>query len=90
MGNYGKSFIKGGLGCLLGFLALGLSCVLIGGYMHIDIFGAILLFVIGGCIGLIIQAVYQRGRRDAVSEEDNLDESIPNQQIFDAHDRERT
>jgi hypothetical protein len=62
----GSAFVKGGCGCLLAFLAIGLVLVLLGGSMHIDLGGAILLFVIGGILGLVILAVYHKGQRDAV------------------------
>jgi hypothetical protein len=61
MADKGRAFVKGGLGCLLGFLAIGLLFVLLGGYMRIDLGGAILLFVIGGVIGLIVLAIYRKG-----------------------------
>jgi hypothetical protein len=65
----GSAFLKGGFGCLLVFLAIGLIFVLLGGRMHIDLGGAILLFAIGGVIGLVILAVYSKGQRDAVHRE---------------------
>ena len=42
----GKAFAKGGCGCLVAFLVIGILCVAFGGHMHIDPGGAILLFVI--------------------------------------------
>jgi hypothetical protein len=65
----GSAFVKGGCGCLLAFLAIGLIFVLLGGSMHIDLGGAIVLFVVGGVIGLVVLAVYNKGRRDAVDRE---------------------
>ena len=65
MGEKGEAFLKGGCGCSVAFLAIGFFFVLIGGSMHIDIGGAIMLFVLGGIIGLVILAVYNRGARDA-------------------------
>jgi hypothetical protein len=61
----GSAFVKGGCGCLLAFLVLGMLAVMLGGHMHIDIGGAILLFVIGGVIGLVVLAIYGKGQRDA-------------------------
>ena len=61
----GAAFAKGGCGCLLAFLLIGMLFVMVGGSMHIDAGGAILLFVIGGVIGLIVLAIYNKGRRDA-------------------------
>ncbi len=60
----GKAFARGGCGCLVAFLVIGLLCVLFGGRMHIDPFGAVFLFVIGGIIGLIVLYIYNRGHRD--------------------------
>jgi len=60
----GGAFLKGGCGCIVAFLVIGLLVVAVGGSMHIDIGGAILLFVIGGIIGLIVLAIYNKGRRD--------------------------
>ena len=65
----GSAFVKGGCGCLLAFLAIGLIFVLLGGSIHINLGGALLLFVIGGIIGLVILAVYSKGQRDAVDRE---------------------
>ena len=65
MSESGSAFVKGGLGCLFGFIALGLLFVLFGGHMRIDLGGAILLFLIGGVIGLAVWFVYDRGRRAA-------------------------
>lgn len=64
MGEKGEAFGKGGCGCLVAFLAIGLLVVLFGGNMHIDIGGAVFLFVIGGGIGLIVLAIYNKGKRD--------------------------
>jgi hypothetical protein len=60
----GQAFLKGGCGCLLIFAALGLLAVLLGGRVHADFLGLVALFVIGGIIGLIVLAIYNRGRRD--------------------------
>lgn len=65
MAGGGSAFVKGGLGCLAGSIVLGLSCVLIGGSFHINAGGAVLVFLIGGVIGLIVFWIYSRGRRDA-------------------------
>ncbi|MBN1917565.1 MAG: hypothetical protein JW889_06620 [Verrucomicrobia bacterium] len=69
MGEKASAFAKGGLGCLIAFFVVSLLAVLIGGSMHIDIGGAILLFVIGGVIGLIVLAIYSKGRRDASADD---------------------
>ena len=60
----GQAFFKGGCGCLSIFAVLGLLAVLLGGRVHADICGLAALFVIGGIIGLIVLAIYNRGRRD--------------------------
>jgi hypothetical protein len=36
----------------------------LGGSAHIDLGGAIMLFVIGGVIGLIVLAIYNKGKRE--------------------------
>lgn len=65
MGEKGTAFAKGGGGCLIAFFVIGFLVVLVGGSVHIDLGGAILLFVIGGIIGLIVLAIYNKGKRDA-------------------------
>lgn len=72
MGQKTAAFGKGGCGCLIAFLVIGLFFVLIGGSMHIDLGGAILLFLIGGAIGLVVLAIYNKGQRDA-GQKDDLD-----------------
>lgn len=61
----GTAFVKGGCGCLVIFAGLAFLSVLFGGHAHADIGGLILLFVIGGVIGLIVFAIYNKGRKDA-------------------------
>jgi hypothetical protein len=61
MNDRGAAFVKGAFGCLLAFLAIGLAFVLLGGHMHINLGGAICLFVVGGAIGLIVLAFYNKG-----------------------------
>lgn len=58
----GEAFVKGGCGCLIAFLVLGLVATLFGGTMYIDLGGAAILFVIGGVLGLACLAVYSKGR----------------------------
>lgn len=62
MGDKSKAFLKGGCGCFVAFLVIGLFLVMIGGSMHIDIGGAIMLFVIGGIVGLVVLAIYKKGK----------------------------
>ncbi len=65
MSEKGRAFVKGGFGCLLAFAALALLAVVAGGHAHIDLGGAICLFVVGGLVGLVVLAIYNKGRRDA-------------------------
>ncbi|MDB2687269.1 hypothetical protein N9Y42_08655 [Mariniblastus sp.] len=62
MGEKTQAFTKGGCGCLIAFLVIGFLTVLVGGRMHIDIGGAIILFVIGGFIGLVVLAIFNNGK----------------------------
>jgi hypothetical protein len=64
MANEGKAFMKGGLGCLVVFAVLAILAVLFGGSAHIDLGGFVILLVIGGLIGLLVNWIYQKGRRD--------------------------
>jgi len=61
----GAAFAKGGCGCLIAFLVFGFFVAIVGGNVHIDLGGAILLFVIGGILGLIVLSIYKKGRRDS-------------------------
>ena len=61
----GAAFVKGGCGCLVIFIGLAFLAVLFGGHAHADLGGLILLFVIGGVIGLVVFAIYNKGRKDA-------------------------
>jgi hypothetical protein len=70
----GSAFIKGGFGCLIAFLVIGFFFVLIGGSMHIDIGGALCLFTIGGIVGLIVLAIYNRGFREGRERHDHFDD----------------
>jgi hypothetical protein len=60
----GAAFAKGGCGCLILFLVVGFLVVALGGSMHIDLGGALILFLIGGVLGLIVLAIYNKGRMD--------------------------
>jgi hypothetical protein len=59
----GRAFVKGGMGCLGAFIVIGLLFVVLGGSMRIDVGGAILLFVIGGLLGLLVFWIYRKGQR---------------------------
>jgi hypothetical protein len=61
----GQSFVKGGIGCLLLFAVFALLSLVFGGSVHADIGGILMLFVIGGVLGLIVRAIYNRGRKDS-------------------------
>lgn len=69
MENAGKAFVKGGAGCFVVFIVLGVIALIFGGTMHLDLFGAVMLFVIGGVIGLVVNWIYQKGRRDSGDDE---------------------
>lgn len=63
MGEKGSAFAKGGCGCLVAFAVLALIAVVLGGSAHINLGGAILLFLIGGVIGLVVLAIFNKGKR---------------------------
>lgn len=68
MSERSKAFTQGGCGCLIAFGVGALLAVIMGGSVHIDPGGAILLFVMGGVIGLVVLSIhkrgYEKGRRD--------------------------
>ena len=47
------------------FAGLAFLTLLFGGHAHADIGGLTMLFVIGGAIGLVVFAIYNKGRKDA-------------------------
>jgi hypothetical protein len=59
----GEAFAKGGFGCIAAFIAFGIFCVMVGGSVRIDLGGALMLFVIGGIIGLVALMVYSKGEQ---------------------------
>jgi hypothetical protein len=73
MSEKGQAFAKGGCGCLIAFAVVAVLAVALGGHAHIDPGGAICLFVVGGLLGLIVLAIYNKGKRDATlpSEREN-------------------
>lgn len=75
MGEKGEAFAKGGCGCVIAFAVVGLFVLLVGGNVHVDPGGLILLFIIGGLIGLVVLAIYNKGKRDA---EESEGETRPN------------
>lgn len=70
MANEGKAFVKGGLGCLVVFAVLAVLAVMFGGRAHIDLGGFVILLVIGGLIGLVVNWVYQKGRKDGRNDDE--------------------
>ena len=72
MENKGSSFLKGGAGCFAAFVVLALLALLFGGSVHLDVGGVVILFVIGGIIGLVVNWIYQKGRRDASDEDEHF------------------
>lgn len=64
MPTEGKAFIKGGIGCFIVFIVCAFLAVLLGGSAHIDFVGVILLLLIGGVLGLIVNWIYQKGKKD--------------------------
>ena len=55
------AFLKGGCGCLFTFIVLAILALILGGTVHADPIGIILLFVCGGCLGLLIRWIYKKG-----------------------------
>ena len=51
------------------FAILAFIAVLLGGHAHADAGGLVLLFIIGGVIGLIVFSIYNKGRKDASGSE---------------------
>jgi hypothetical protein len=76
MSERSKAFVKGGCGCLLLFAAVAFLALVTGGTAHIDPCGAVILFVLGGLIGLVVLAIYNKGKRDAGSPSE-VDDSPP-------------
>ncbi|MBK1881272.1 hypothetical protein JIN85_02530 [Luteolibacter pohnpeiensis] len=59
-----KSFLQGGLGCLLFFFILAGLALALGGRVRADLPGVLALFVIGGLLGLLANWFYQKGKKD--------------------------
>jgi hypothetical protein len=55
------AFIKGGCGCLIAFVALAVLALMLGGTAHADPLGIIILFLIGGGLGLFVRWIYKKG-----------------------------
>jgi len=71
MPKEGKAFLTGGCGCLVLFTLFAGLVVMAGGSAHMDIGGIFLLMIIGGVIGLIINWVYQMGKKDASHDDES-------------------
>lgn len=71
MQNKGNAFAKGASGCFIAFLVLALITLVLGGSVNIDFGGAMMLLIIGGIIGLIVNWIYQKGRQDAETEDND-------------------
>jgi hypothetical protein len=70
MENKGGAFLKGGAGCLAVFVVLALLALLFGGSVRLDLGGVMILFLIGGLIGLGVNWIYQKGKRDASGDDE--------------------
>ena len=68
-----RAFVKGGCGCLIGFIIIALLTVVVGGSAHIDIGGALLLFIIGGIAGLVVLRIYKKGYEEGHERSDQRD-----------------
>jgi hypothetical protein len=66
--NSSSAFLKGGCGCLVVFAALAFIAVLLGGHAHANVGGVVLLFVIGGILGLVVLSIYNKGRKAAIAD----------------------
>jgi hypothetical protein len=67
MASEGKAAAKGGCGCLAAFAVLALLAAALGGEAYIDLGGVVILLVVGAVVGLIVNWIYQKGKRDAGS-----------------------
>lgn len=56
-----SAFLKGGCGCLVTFFAFAFFAVILGGNAHFDVGGLLLLFLIGGVLGLLVRWIYAKG-----------------------------
>lgn len=80
MSGSGTTFAKGGCGCLLIFLGLGFLAAITGGRVHLDLGGAIFLFIIGGFIALIYRGIFGKKEEEAdyrMPDEERRDEYVP-------------
>lgn len=68
MSEKGSAFLKGGVGLLAAFLIAGLVMILLGRTLEVSVGGFVLLFLVGGIIGLVSWALYDRSRREKPQE----------------------
>ena len=52
----------------MAFVVFAVIAVIFAGSAHIDAGGVVILLVIGGVIGLAVNWIYQKGKRDADKE----------------------
>jgi hypothetical protein len=62
VGEGSRAFLKGGAGCVVAFIVIGIAVAALGGRAHADLGGLAMLFVIGGVIGLAALA-FRGGRK---------------------------
>ena len=60
--NFG-AFTRGGLVALIAFLLLAVFTVLIGGSVRMNLGGVLVVFILGGCGGLLVRYVFMKGYR---------------------------
>ena len=65
------AFLRGGLWALAIFGVLAAISLVAGGQAYADIGGILLLFGIGGIIGIVLRAIYNKGRRDESTNDRN-------------------
>lgn len=70
MADEGKAFVKGGVGCFVVFIVLAILALIFGGNVRLDLGGVVILFIIGGVIGLVANWIYQKGKKDAGDDDD--------------------
>ncbi len=69
MGQTTAAFVKGGFGCVLLFAVFALVMVLIGGDAWVDLGGLVVLFLIGGWVGVMALKIYNHGKKDGAGTE---------------------
>lgn len=60
-----QAFIWGGLSTVVIFSVLVVISLAVGGVAHVEFGGLLLLFALGGVIGIIVRAIYNKGTRGA-------------------------